>query len=187
MKLIGLISTLTLLYFCAAAQETDAGKQKVRVQAIRVTGSRIGKESMMHLTGLHSGQVLDEATLRAALQNANASGLFTGISYNYESLPDSTDVNLELVVQDQLPLVPAVVKIPGVHAEDVWAYLTKTDALFTRDLPPTVNAIRLYERYINKYLQNIGRTDITVSGSVTGSQPPSNVTFEAVKLRSPGR
>jgi hypothetical protein len=102
-------------------------------------------------------------------------------------LPDTTDVNLELVVEDQLPLVPATIRIAKIDSEDVWRYLLKTDPLFTRELPPTESAIKLYERYIDKYLQSIGRADIAASGNVIGSAPPKGVVFEAVKLRSISR
>jgi hypothetical protein len=160
------------------------GKLQVMVRSIGVKGSRLASESLVHLTGLRAGQVLDEAKLRLALQNATASGLFKNISYSYESVPDSTDIKLELVVEDQRPLVPATIKIAKVDSAAVWEFLAKTDALFGQEVPPTVNAIKLYERYINKYLQSVGRADIAAVGNVTGSNPPTGVVFEAVKLRN---
>lgn len=162
----------------------DSATKKVTIQSVRVKGSRFSAPTLAHLTGLAAGQIVDEAKVREAIGNAMASGLFTNIAYDYESQPDSTDVVVELTVTDQLPLLPVTITVPGVNAEAIWKYLTDFDPLFAREMPPTVKAIQLYARYINKYLDGIGRTDIRASGNVTGTDTPTGVVFEGVKLRS---
>ena len=164
----------------------DRGKDTVKVQAIHVKGSRLSERSILYLTGLHVGEIIDEAKLRQALQNASASGLFNNIAYRYESAPGSTDATLELTIDDERPLVPATVNIEEIDSEKVWQYLAQIDPLFTRELPRTEGAIRLYEQNINKYLESIGRTNTLASGTVTGA-PPSAIVFEAVKAPATAR
>jgi len=181
------LGSLLILNLSANAQgsATDSGKQPVKVQAVRVKGSRLPEKSILHLTGLQAGQIVDEKTVRTALQHASDSGLFTNIGYLYESEPGSTDVTLELEITDQLPLVPATIKIPKIDGELVWQYLQNFDPLFTRQLPPTEKAIKLYQHYISKYLEARGVTDIAVTGNVLGSTDHINgVEFGGTKLRS---
>jgi hypothetical protein len=187
MRLYLVIGSLLIMGLSAKAQgiAADSGKQPVKIQAVRVKGSRLPEKSILHLTGLQTGQILNEEKLRTALQHANDSGLFTNIAYVYESAPDSTDVTLELQIADQLPLVPATIKIPKIDAELVWQYLQNFDPLFTRELPPTEKAIKLYQHYIAKYLETQGTTDIAVTGNVIGSSEHiKGIEFVATKLRS---
>jgi outer membrane protein assembly factor BamA len=187
MRLYTAICALFIVGLPGLAQETtaDAGKQLVKIHAIRVKGSRLQDKSIQHLTGLQVGQIIDEAKVRAALQHANDSGLFSNIAYVYESLPDSTDVILELQIVDQLPLVPATIKIPKIDAEQVWQYLQNFDPLFTRELPQTEKSINLYAHYIAKFLETQNRTDVGVTGNVLGStERATGVEFVATKLRS---
>jgi surface antigen-like variable number repeat protein len=189
MKLLWITCVSVAIAWSATAQEIapDSAKQAVKLQEIRVQGSRLPAKSILRLTGLQAGQTIDEARLRTALKRANDSGLFKNITYDYESAPDSTDVILELKVDDQLPLTPATIKIPNVDAEQVWLYLQNFDPLFTRELPYTDSAIKLYARYITKYLETLGRTDIAVIGKILGTEHVTGVEFAPVKLRSAGR
>ena len=187
MRLFAALCALFVANASGAAQEAvqEAGKQPVKIQAIRIKGSRLPEKSILHLTGLQVGQMIDEAKVRSALQHANDSGLFTNVAYTYESLSDSTDVTLELQITDQLPLVPATIKIPKIDAEQVWQYLQNFDPLFTRELPQTEKAINLYAGYITKYLESQNRTDVRITGNVLGSnERATGVEFVATKLRS---
>jgi hypothetical protein len=182
-------STIALLFSVTGAAQTpppaSQGQQSVNVRELRVKGSRLPGTSIARLSQLQPGQNLNEDGLRKALQAANQSGLFKNIAYSYESVPDSTtDVILELVIEDQLPLVPATVKIPKVDPEDVWRYLVSVDPLFTRELPPTAKAIDLYAKFITKYLESVGVVGFAVRGDVLGADQPSAIEFVTVKLRS---
>jgi len=187
MRLFATVCVLFITNASGMAQEAvvEAGKQPVKIQEIRIKGSRLPEKSILHLTGLQVGQTIEETKVRSALQHANDSGLFTNIGYTYESLPDSTNVILELQIVDQLPLVPATIKIPKIDAEQIWQYLQNFDPLFTRELPQTEKAINLYARYITKFLESQNRTDVGVTGNVLGSnEHPTGVEFVATKLRS---
>jgi hypothetical protein len=177
------VAGLTLL---AQDPPPEGARTSVKLQAIHVKGSRLPEQSVIALTGLRPGQTIDEIAMQKALQNANASGLFRNIAYAYEIPADDPDVILNLVVTDWTPLVKATIRIPKVDPEAVWQYLTMADPLFTRELPPTVERITLYERSINRYLESIGRTEIAATGKVIGT-PASAVIFEAVKVRKPGK
>jgi hypothetical protein len=156
----------------------------VRLKAIQVKGSRIPPTSVLHLAGITAGQTLDEPKLRAALQHANASGLFLNIDYDYVSDPGTDDVTLVLDVKDQLPLVPAMIKIPGVTPEAAWKYLEGVDPLFTRDLPYSIDGVNLYARYLTKYMQTLARTEV-ITGTVTNTgQKITGVVFAPVKSRT---
>jgi len=131
MRLFATVCVLFITNASGMAQEAvvEAGKQPVKIQEIRIKGSRLPEKSILHLTGLQVGQTIEETKVRSALQHANDSGLFTNIGYTYESLPDSTNVILELQIVDQLPLVPATIKIPKIDAEQIWQYLQNFDPL----------------------------------------------------------
>ncbi len=182
----GLTLYFAIFTFAAARAQTtlpESGKQPVVIREIRILGSRLPQISLLHLTGFRAGQTVDEAKVRAGIEHANASGLFKNISYTYESEPGSTDVILALQVEDQLPLVPVTIKIPGVPEQEAWAFLQKADPLFTHEAPTTANAIDLYARYLTKYLASLGREDIVI-GRVLGSVNPTGIELIPGKLHS---
>src|SRR5258708_25398330 len=160
---IGALIFLVPLY--VAAQQD--GLIQVKIQSIRVQGSRLSAASIIRLLELKIGQEANEKTVRAALQHANLSGLFSSIAFNYESEPGSKDVELILDVHDEKPLLPAAIHVPKVDQEEVWQWLQGVDALFTRELPPTHEAIRMYSNYIMKYLHSNDRDEFIV-GRVLG-------------------
>lgn len=165
----------------------DSATRPVHIHEIHVKGSRLSAKSVLHLTGLQVGQTVDNAKVQAALGHANACGLFKNISYTYESLPDSIEVTLDLQVEDEMPLVPATIKIAGVDTDKVWQYLENFDPFFTHELPPTEKAISLYARYMTKYLESVGRTDVAVVGKAMGADRVTGVSFVAAKLRQSAR
>ena len=160
----------------------DSATRAVHIHEIHVKGSRFPEKSVLHLTGLQVGQTVDDSKVRAALGYANASGLFKNISYTYESLPDSIEVILDLQVNDEAPLVPATIKVPGVDEDKVWQYLERFDPFFTHVLPPTEKAISLYARYMTKYLESIGRNDVAMVGKAEGADHVTGVVFVPAKL-----
>src|SRR6266852_3494661 len=107
---IGALIFLVPLY--VAAQQD--GLIQVKIQSIRVQGSRLPAASIIRLLELRIGQEANEKTVRAALQHANLSGLFSSITFNYESEPGSKDVELILDVHDEKPLLPAAIHVPKV-------------------------------------------------------------------------
>lgn len=139
---------------------------------------------MAALTGLAVGQTVDEKQIRAALERANQSGLLKSIDFAYESEPGSTDVVLVLEAHDELPLIPAKIAVPGENEDEIWAWLQKMDPLFGKELPPTQAALKLYSRYIAKYLQTRERSEMIlgdVKGDAAGN--PISVVFAPGKMR----
>jgi hypothetical protein len=142
-----------LLLSQSAPPVTDAD-QLVRIERINIQGSRFESRSIQMLTGLRTGQQINEASLRKAIQRMADSGLVKNVDYSYQSLSRPTSVALDLRITDELPLLPASIQLPEVDDEDVWAYLKGVDPLFTRELPRTQKAIQFYIRYIERYLAN---------------------------------
>lgn len=187
MRLLAAFCALFAMSLPGLAQEKakDSGKQLVKIQAIRVKGTRLPEISILRLTGLQIGQTINETKVRTALQSATDSGLFTNISYVYESASHGDGVILELRIDDQLPLVPATIRIPDVDEEQIWQYLQRVDPLFTRALPATDNAIQLYQQYIGKYLETHSHKDHSVTAKLLGSSGHvTGIEFHATKLRS---
>jgi outer membrane protein assembly factor BamA len=188
MKALSLSLVLLVAALSAGAQEKKPDTGPVKLKAIRVKGSRLPDVSLSRLTGLQAGQTVDEAKVRGALEHANASGLFKNISYSYEyDAVDQAEATLEFEVTDEPNLLPVTIKIPKVSGEDVWKYLQGVDPLFTREMPITAKAIELYSRYITKYLQTLGRSDIVIGNVVGTDNHPSGVEFVPGKLHVKGR
>jgi len=146
----------------AAAQSAaakDDAEQLVKVEKLKVDGSRLDPSSVQMLTGLRLGQQINETSLRKAIQRMLDSGLVKNVDYSYESMSSPTSVLLELRIVDETPLLPASIELPGVEPEDVWAYLKGVDPLFTRELPRTQKGIAFYIRYIERYLFTLKRQD----------------------------
>ena len=126
------------------------------------------------------------------MQKVTGSGLIASIDFEYESLPDKeTEVILHLRCKDVTPLATASIRIANVQEEDVWKWLaTSIDPLFTRELPPTEAAIRLYSHWIGKYLEGHGIPDfeenygiVADAASAKGTGTPDQLVFRAVKRR----
>ena len=181
------IAALIFLFPLVVAAQQD-GLVQVKIQSIRVQGSRLPAASVIKLLDLKIGQEANEKTVRAALQRATLSGLFKSIDFNYESEPGSKEVELILDVHDEKPLLPAAIHVPKLDQEGVWQWLASIDPLFTRELPQTDGAIRLYSNYIMKFLKSKGRDEF-ILGQVLGDAAgkPASIEFIPGKLReAPG-
>lgn len=135
------------------------GERLVKVEKIRVEGSRLEASSVQMLTGLRPGQQINETSLRKAIERMLDSGLVKNVDYSYESMSSPRSVLLELRIEDESPLLPASIQLPGVEQENVWAYLKSVDPLFTRELPRTQKALAFYTRYMERYLYTLRRQD----------------------------
>jgi len=176
-----------LVLYSAVAQQPQAtpNAQPVTIDAIAVEGSsRLTQQSIAALSALKVGQTVTEKEVFAACQRIADSGLVTNVEYAYEAYPDKPGVKLVLTPHDQLPLVPAQIKITGIEEDDVWKWLQNIDPLFTRELPRTEKALALYTRYIDKFLDTKNRPErarADIDGDVAGNA--RLIVFKAVKLR----
>jgi hypothetical protein len=181
---------LTVLLCAILLQETPVPStgletKPVTIEAVRIEGkSRFSQRSILALGALKIGQALDEKGVRAACARMNASGLLTNVEYAYEAYPDREGVTLVLTPHDQLPLIPAKIQIKGVEEEDVWNYLESVDPLFTRELPRSVAALHLYERFINKYVDKQSRTERAIDEVQGTEDHPTLILFKAVQPKT---
>jgi hypothetical protein len=141
------------------AKEGTAGdaQKLVKIRQIVVEGTRLPALSVIRLAQIKTGDETNFMKLQGAMQKVTQSGLIGNIEFEYESAPDKeTDVILHLKCTDVKPSARASIQIANVNEDDVWDWLTKTDPMFTREMPPTEAAIRLYSQWIGKYMESHG-------------------------------
>jgi hypothetical protein len=190
-------STFCLLFLALSPQHAHEGTQGdgqklVKIKRIEVEGSRFPAASVTRLAQIKAGDEVNFVKLHSALQNATKSGLIANIEFEYESVPESaTDVILHLKCTDVKPSATATIKLPKVNEDDVWAWLAQLDPLFTRQLPPTDAAVRLYSNWIGKYMVEHGDPQfqdnfaiVADGASSTGGATPDRLVFKAEKRRS---
>lgn len=137
---------------------------------------------------IKAGDQVDFAKLHEAMQKVTATGLISKIDFEYESLPDKeTDVILHMKCTDVMPLAQGVIQIAKVDQDDVWKWLAQVDPLFTRELPPTEAAIRLYSIWIGKYMEGHGvpmfQDNFAVVADASGKDAAEKLVFKVVKRR----
>lgn len=156
-------SAIPLAHLCASPNDEE---EFVKIEKIVISGSRFEPRSIEMLMGIRIGQQMNEPVLRKAISRMLDSGLIKNVDYSYMSASAPTSVDLELKIEDELPLLPATIELPDIEAEDVWSYLRNVDPLFTRELPRTQKALQFYARYIERYLAN-QRKPMRVSSVIT--------------------
>jgi hypothetical protein len=188
-----IFAVLTLLFASQEAKEGTAGdaQKTVKIKRIVVEGTRLPALSVIHLAQIRAGDEVNFLKLHSALQKVTQSGLIKSIDFEYESAPDSeTDVIVHLKCVDEKPSATATIQIPKVNEGDVWMWLEQIDPLFTREMPPTDAAIRLYAAWIGKYMESHGEPNfqenfavIADAASSTGSMVPDRLIFKVTKRR----
>ena len=189
--LLALISVLV-----ASGQEAKEGtagdaRKLVSIQKIVVEGTRLADRSVIRLAQIKVGDQVNFAKLNDAMQKVTKSGLISHIEFEYESLPDKkTDVILHLKCMDEKPVAKASIQIPKVNEGDVWTWLAAVDPLFTRDMPPTEAAIKLYSFWIGKYMEDHGDPNfkknfgvVTDASDSSGGNSTDRLVFKVTKRR----
>jgi len=176
-----------------AAKEGTAGdaQKLVKIRRIVVEGTRLPALSVIRLAQIKAGDEVNFIKLHSALQKVTQSGLISNIDFEYESMPDNeTDVVLHVKCTDVKPTATAAIHIAKVSEEEVWSWLTHVDALFTREMPPTEAAIRLYSNWIGKFMESQGDPRfqenfavVADASSSTGGTVPDRLVFKVVKRR----
>jgi hypothetical protein len=175
------------------AKEATAGdaQKLVTIRRIFVEGTRLPTLSVIRLAEIKVGDQVNFLKLHGALQKVTKSGLISNIDFEYESLPDiETEVVLHMKCTDVAPVAKATIAIPQVNENDVWAWLGQVDPLFTRDMPPTEAAIKLYSYWIGKYMEAHGAPDfqkafaiVADASSSTGGNDTDRLLFKVAKRR----
>ena len=194
MKLpLTLIAVVSIVLGQTATEGTAGDALKlVTIRKITVEGSRFPALSVIKLAQIKAGDQVNFEKLYAAMQKAAKSGLISNIAFEYESLPDQdTNVVLHLKCLDVKPTAKASIVIAKIQEDDVWTWLaTEVDPLFTREMPPTEAAIRLYSHWIGKYMESHGDpefqenyTIVADASSSSGGSAPDRLVFKVTKLR----
>ena len=190
------LALLILLRPTAQGQEPTQGtagdaQKLVTIKRIVVEGTRLPMLSVIRLAQIKAGDQVNFVKLHGAMQKLTQSGLISNIDFEYESLPDKeTDVVLHLKCTDVKPTARASIQISEVKEDEVWNWLTQVDPLFTREMPPTEAAIRLYSHWIGKYMESHGSPKFEESSAVVADASSSNrgnstdrLVFKVVKRR----
>jgi hypothetical protein len=138
-------------------QEVDHHKL-VQLMGFEVTGTRLPPDSIIRLSGLRPGQMVNYDIISQACKRITSTGLVSAVDYAYNVGPGKPGVLLSLKVWDELPLLPARI-YPVEDAEPIWRCLQTADPIFTREMPNTEAAIRFYSVNINRCLANAHATD----------------------------
>lgn len=152
--------------------KTDVDKQKmVELTGFKVSGSRLPQQSLIRLSGLRVGQMVNYEILKAACAKITATGLVSAIDYAYNVDPGKPGVMVSFMVSDEGPLYPAKIEPPD-QADRVWSCLQSADPIFTREMPNTNAAILFYCANIDKCLENaglhVGHSTATVACDLNG-------------------
>lgn len=170
-------NTLLLLAICfsvgALAQSpapSDPNKdvdphKMYQLAGFEVNGTRLPTNSVIRLSGLKVGQMINYDLVNQACHRITSTGLASLVDYAYILQPTKTAVALSLKVTDELPLLPSKV-YPAEDADRIWGCLQSADPIFTRELPNTRNALGFYSTNINRCLENAGRPDAYARSSV---------------------
>lgn len=183
---------LTTIWAQEAKEGSPGDAQKlVTVRRIFVEGTRLPALSVIGLAQIKAGDQINFLKLRTALARVTQTGLISNIDFEYESVPDNADeVNLHMKCSDVNPSAKASIAIPQINEDDVWVWLVKVDPLFTRQMPPAEAAIRLYSRWITKYMEGHGTPGfaekfaiVADAKSSTGGTTPDTLIFHPAKFR----
>jgi hypothetical protein len=145
-------------------QEADPHKM-YQLAGFEVTGTRLPTSSVIRLSSLKVGQMVNYDIINQACHRITSTGLASLVDYAYILQPNKSAVVLSLKVTDELPLLPAKI-YPREDEDRIWACLQSADPIFTRDLPNTRNALGFYSTNINRCLENAGASNDHAQPSV---------------------
>ena len=164
LRSLGLLMAITFFSPIASPQNSpapdankpDADPHKMyRLSGFEVSGTRLPTNSVIRLSALKVGQMVNYDIINEACHRITSTGLASLVDYAYILQPDKSNVVLTLKVTDEMPLLPAKIYPPEDDAQ-IWACLQSADPIFTRELPNTRNALGFYSTNINRCLENLG-------------------------------
>jgi len=176
-----------LTCFLIAGQSTPPpeANKLVRIEEIKVHGTRLPADSVIRLSGLAVGQDVNDLKVNSACHKITATGLVKTVDYGYEVYPDKPGAVLTLTLADEEPLFPAKIQPKG-DEEQLWGCLASSDPLFTRELPRTERALNYYSAAIERCLKLAGRENeyaaAVVSGDAQGNA--KQIVFEIRRYRA---
>lgn len=159
----------------------------VELAGIEVTGSRLPAESVIRLSGLKVGQMVNYDILTKACDRITSTGLVSTVDYAYNVKPGTPGVVVSFKLWDEQSLLPVTI-YPEANAELLWGCLQAADPIFTREMPNTKAAIRFYTANIDTCLQNGSKNNNFFASPTTACDikgKAERIVFN-IKEREPG-
>lgn len=142
----------------------DNPHRLVQLDGIQVTGTHLPPESIVRISGLKLGQMINDTVLKQASDKITSTGLVKGLDYGYNVEPGKPGVFLTLRVFDEGPLLPVRI-YPEQDGQPIWSCLKSADPIFTREMPNTQKALHFYAINMERCIANSGVHD-TVTATV---------------------
>ncbi len=176
---------LTVPAFSQAPATPQDHHKLVRLEGIEVAGTRFPQESIIKISGLKIGQMINDETLKEASGRLTSTGLIKGIDYGYNIVPGRPGVLLSMKVFDEGPLLPVRI-LPESAAEPIWNCLRSADPIFTAEMPNTERAIHFYSVNIARCVEKSGAPKARVSAVVAcdGTGKSISIDFHVSALDS---
>jgi hypothetical protein len=165
----GVLTTFVFLPLLAFAQQQPASPidhhEPRPLEGIQVSGTRLPTESVIRISGLKVGEMINDETLKQASDKLTSTGLVKGLDYGYNIVPGKSGVYLTINVFDEGPLLPARI-YPPEEAQSIWTCLRSADPIFIEELPNTEKAIHFYSINMARCLGNSGAARDRLSATV---------------------
>lgn len=181
-RICSLLTFLLTTQLCAVPGRAQQAADKLMdVESIQVKGTRLPAQSIIRLTGIKPHDKVNNLIVNTACQKITATGLVKNVDYGYDAYSDRPGVVLVLTITDEAPLLPATIK-PDADSEKLWSALKARDPIFTRDIPPTEQALDFYAGNIEKCLQSLGRNNEYAKADVV-ADPSGKLTAIVFSIR----
>ena len=160
-----LVRTATLLFtlcslVCAQGwprvnshKQGEDRNKLIQLAGIEITGTRLPSESVIRLSALKVGQMVNYAILTKACDSITSTGLVSTIDFAYNVKPGTPGVVVSFKLWDELPLLPATIYHES-NAELLWGCIAAADPIFTHELPNTRAAMHFYKANIDTCLRD---------------------------------
>ena len=182
-KRLPFLALIPVIAFSQVSATAEDHHKLVRLEGIQVSGTRLPPESVIKISGLKIGQMINDDALKQASDKLTATGLVKGLDYGYNMMPDKPGVYLSLKVFDEDSLLPVRI-LPAEAADSIWSCLRSADPIFTSEIPNTEKAIHFYSINIARCMDKSGVAKDRVSATVAcdGTGKSISVDFHIAPL-----
>jgi len=137
------------------------------IETVRVTGSKLYNEAaIIAITGLRTGEMLDEGKIESGRDKLLANGAFTNVSFRYDPAPSKKGYVVTFDVDDLEQLFEY--RFDRLDADDakLRAYLKQREPLFDKRIPGADTVLARFRAEISEYLKSQNKP-AEVQGKVT--------------------
>ena len=128
------------------------------------------QEQILKVAGLKVGQMAGEAEFDAARDRLLATGAFESVGYRFEEAKTAKGYVASFQVVEVAPVFPARFEDLGVPADQIAAYLERTEPLYSQKIAGTPAMLDHYAQAIQKFLESKGQKT-KVAGRLTQDAP----------------